>query len=340
LGDTVVALPSYRLVARVFPHAERVLLTNFSVNAKAPQAEAVLGESNLIHRYMRYVAGTRNPIELLQLAIQIRRFKPELMVYLSMGRDVRDVRRYRFFFEKLCGIRHIVGMPSGDENSALYDPATGLYESEAARLLRTIRTLGEADVNDLANWDLQLTADEKASAAVAIEPLGGRPFIVCGPGTKMQTKVWGRDKWRELLGRLSARFPGYGLALIGARDDAEVAEYAGTAWQGPCVQLCGKTTPRQSAAVIGRAQLFLGPDSGPMHLAAAQGVPLAIVFAAFDRPGRWFPIGPRSRYVYHHVDCAACGLQTCIEKKKICIESITVDEMEQAALDAMGLQGE
>jgi hypothetical protein len=67
LGDTVVALPCYHLIARRFPNAERRLLTNFPINGKAPAAAAVLGESGLIHGYMRYTVGTRNLAELLRV---------------------------------------------------------------------------------------------------------------------------------------------------------------------------------------------------------------------------------------------------------------------------------
>ena len=66
LGDMVVALPSLHLIARRFPDAERRLLTNFPVNAKAPAAAAVLGESGLVHGYMQYTVGTRDLGELLR----------------------------------------------------------------------------------------------------------------------------------------------------------------------------------------------------------------------------------------------------------------------------------
>lgn len=77
LGDTVVALPCYHLLARTFPQAERVLLTNFPVNAKAPASAAVLGESGLVKGYMRYTVGTRKVGELLRLMWEIRRFRPD-----------------------------------------------------------------------------------------------------------------------------------------------------------------------------------------------------------------------------------------------------------------------
>ena len=52
--------------------------------------------------------------------------------------------------------------------------------------------------------------------------------------------------------------------------------------------------------------------------------------------GRQFPIGTIHRPIYHPVECARCRLVECIEKKKICINSITVEEMFRAALQVIG----
>ena len=334
LGDTVIALPGFHLIKRVFPAARRVLLSNVPVHAKAPAAAAVLDGSGLIHGYMHYKVGTRNPAELLGLAWTIRRFNPDVLVYLAAPRGAgvaeRDARFFRF-----CGIRRVVGLPVGGLAQNRHDPATGLWETEAARLLRCVEPLGQCDIDDLTNWDLRLTGAENAKADEVLAPFAGRPLIVCGPGTKMQAKDWGQEKWRQLMTRLSAEFPGHALALIGAGDDLAVSGFAAAGWNGPHVNLCGQLSPRESAAVIRRGELFLGPDSGPMHLAAAYGVPCAIAFSAVDRPGRWFPVGRGHQPIYHTVPCGNCRLTTCVEKKKICIESISVDEMFQAALAAI-----
>src|SRR5438045_3048362 len=82
LGDTIVALPCFHLLERLYPNAERTLLTNFPIHVKAPAAASLLDGSNLIHGYMRYTIGTRNPRELLRLALEIRRFKPDVLVYM------------------------------------------------------------------------------------------------------------------------------------------------------------------------------------------------------------------------------------------------------------------
>lgn len=333
LGDTAVAVPALRVVERVFPQAERRMLTNIPVHAKAPAAAAILDGSGLVHGYMSYPMATRDPWKLAKVVWQIRRYRPEVLVYLTGLRGDAVVERDRRFF-RLCGVRRMVGLPLGELGRNRFDPATGVYEQEGRRLLRCVRELGEADGDDLRLWDLGLTAEEERRASEALAGLNGAAFVGCGPGTKMPAKEWGEERWQELLARVHAAMPGRGLVLVGAKEDEAVSRVAAARWRGPVVNVCGELTPRETAAVLRRAELFLGADSGPMHLAAAYGVPCAIPFAALDLPGRWFPNGAQHRPVYHRVECANCRLTVCIEKKKQCLTSISVEEMFAAAMEA------
>jgi ADP-heptose:LPS heptosyltransferase len=330
LGDTVVALPCFHLIARTFPQAERVLLTNFPAHAKAPASAAVLGNTGLVHGYLRYTVGTRRVGELVRLAWQIRRFRPDVLVYLMPVRPLKKVRRDRLFF-RVAGVRQFVGLPGVEELEHRFDGTTRLYESEASRLSRSLGELGDARSGELANWSLGLTAPEREAAAAALGTLAQWPLIVCGPGTKMQAKDWGQENWRSLLTRLHAEYPRHGLALIGAKEDAGVAEYAAQEWTGPKVNLCGRLTPRETAAVLEHAHVFLGPDSGPMHLAASVGVPCTIAFSARGLPGIWYPSGSQHQVIYHQTSCYGCNLETCIVEARRCLTSITVDEMVVAA---------
>ena len=336
LGDTVVALPCFHLIERTFPQAERVLLSNFPVHAKAPASAAVLGSSGLVHGYMRYTVGTRNPLELLGLAWQIRRFRPDVLGYLMPVRPLKSIRRDRLFF-RLAGVRRILGLPNAEGLNHRFDAATGLYEAEAFRLARQLHEVGDARVEDLDNWTLNLTDAERQTAASVLGDLRQHPLIVCGPGTKMQAKDWGQENWRALLVRLQARYPGHGLALIGAREDGEAAEFAASQWAGPMANLCGRLSPRETAAVIERARVFLGPDSGPMHLAASVRVPCVIAFSARGLPGTWYPAG-QNQIVYHQTGCYGCQLETCTVEARRCLTSITVDEMAAAVGRALGVQ--
>lgn len=333
LGDTVVALPCLHLIARRFPNAERIMLTNFPVHAKAPASASVIGNSGLVHRYMRYGAKTRNPFEIAALLWRLRRLDPDVLVYVMPWRTPAAIRRDALFF-RLAGIRHIIGLPSAAELTHVFDDRTNLYESEASRLARSIAELGDANVESARSWDLRLTSSERDKAQQVLSRLETPSFIVCGPGTKMQSKDWGAKNWAGLLGRLSATLHGHGLVLVGAKEERQLCEQVGREWQGPVLNVCGALTPRETAAVIERGDLFLGPDSGPMHLAHAVGAPCAIAFSARSQPGIWFPPGKQHEIVYRRVSCSGCHLEACIEEKQRCLTSISIDAMYQAALSA------
>src|SRR5579864_8863417 len=93
LGDTLIALPAFHLIAGAFPNAERRLLTNFPVTAKAPPAAAILESTSLVQGYFRYAAGTRNPRELFALWSQLLRWRPDVLVYLGSARGIDSARR-------------------------------------------------------------------------------------------------------------------------------------------------------------------------------------------------------------------------------------------------------
>lgn len=333
LGDTAVALPALHLVERTFPNARRVLLTNIPIQSKAPAAQAIIEGSGLVHDYMAYPVGTRSVRELLALWWRIRRLRPQVVVYLMASRGERAVRRDAGFFH-LYGAQRIIGLPVGDLAENQFDPATNLWESEASRLLRCIRPLGEADVADLRNWDLRLTLAEQERAAKELAGIDGNPFIIAAIGGKFQTTDWGTENWQSLLRTLSARMPLHLLVMVGAQEDHAASEIASAHWPRKTVNLCGRLSPRETAAVAARAELFLGRDSGPKYLAAVGGVPCAIVYSARNRPGIWFPPGQVHRNVFHNVDCANCNLAVCVEQRKKCITGITVDEMLTAAMEA------
>ncbi len=331
LGDTLVALPALHLVARAFPHAERRLLTNFPVNAKAPPAAAILEHTSLIQGFFRYTVGTRSARELLALWWTLLRWRPQLLIYLGAARGVESAKRDALFF-RLCGISTQIGVPLSESmQNNLPDPSDGTLEPEAGRLVRNLAELGSADLDDPAAWDLHLSEAEHARALEVLAPAGDRPLLSASIGTKVQAKDWGRDNWRALLTRLAELYPGHALALAGAPEEAEASNFASAQWQqiagAPVLNLCGKLTPRESAAVFARARIFLGHDSGPMHLAAAVQTSCVAIFAARNIPRVWFPFGRRHRVLYHHVDCAGCGLETCIVERRKCLTSISVDEV-------------
>jgi heptosyltransferase III len=334
LGDTVVALPCFHLIARRYPSAERRLLTNISVDSRAASPSAVIAGSDLVHSFMSYPRGLRDPGQLYQLMVTIRQWNPQLLIYLTEARDLFTLVRDATFF-RLSGIKRMVGIPwrSRDRRQQRC-LGNELYEFEAVRLARCIAEIGDAELHNPESWSLRLNDDLKKYAEETLSGWRGKEcFIACCVGTKLELKDWGGAKWSNLLERLGADFRDVGLVLIGSEEESERSRQAAAGWRGSVLNLCGKLAPRETAAVLQRAMSFIGHDSGPMHLAASVGVPCTAVFSARCMPGVWFPWGEKHRVIYHRTNCAGCELERCISLHKACIESITVDEVYEAAAE-------
>ena len=160
-----------------------------------------------------------------------------------------------------------------------------------------------------------------------LEPVRDHPILAAAIGTKVQAKDWGTANWASLLTTLTSELPRHRIVLVGAPQEATESDEVSAAWGERALNLCGQLTPRETAAVLGHAQLFLGLDSGPMHLAATVGTPIVAIFAARNTPVHWFPFGTQHRVLYHRTDCWGCGLETCVAERKKCLTSITVEEV-------------
>ena len=181
----------------------------------------------------------------------------------------------------------------------LSDAGTGVFEREASRIARALAPIGTIDISDPSGWNLALTQPEEDAAGSALAGWDGAENFICfSPGTKQPINNWPDPQWISVLETVSAAHPDLGAAVIGASDDRERGSTLLNAWRGPTLNCCGEISPRASAALMQRARLFLGHDSGPMHLAAAVQTPVVAVFSRRNPPGIWFPFGDDHRIFY------------------------------------------
>jgi heptosyltransferase-3 len=304
LGDTVVALPCFHRIARSFSDARRVLLTNIPTSQKAATVESVIGNSGLVHEVIYFPGRPRRVHELLSLSARIRRTRARTLVYVADRKLLPTLRDILYF--RACGIRHVIGAPLLRELRRLrVDPETGNVEREAERLARCLAPLGPIDLHDPRAWDLHLLPEEQRAADAALEPLGGCDFIAVSIGTKWQVNDWGDANWAAMLRSLSAEWAYHALVFFGAGDEFDRSAGLAAEWQGPTLNLCGCLPPRASGATLQRALVFLGHDSGPMHLASAVGVPCVAMFGNRHPPRWWHPIGQHHRLIHNMRGVAA-----------------------------------
>jgi ADP-heptose:LPS heptosyltransferase len=335
LGDTVLALPCFRLVRETYPNAHITVLTNAPVSGKAAPLESILGSSGLIDAVIPYPLGLRDPRQVRELRARLRAEKFSLLVSLVASRGLAASVRDYFFF-KACGIPKIIGIPFRRRDLVCtLRPDGALFESEAERLLRRVNDLGQVDLRERRWLDLGLRDDERTEAILLLKEarIDGK-FIAASLGTKTPLNDWGGSSWTQLLKKLSASHPGLGLVLLGSADEFEPSQVLLRAWSGPSANLCGATSPRVSAALLENAVLHVGHDSGPMHLAAAAGTRCVAIFSARCPPGQWFPVGNGHRNLYPQAFYNPRRTTDLAYQQKA-LASITVDEVLTAIEDGL-----
>lgn len=335
LGDTVVALPALHFIAGTFPEAERWVLTNFTINAKAASIAQILDGTSLVHGYIEYPVSLRNVGDLLKLRHRVRALRPDTLVYLAEPRGrVRTFRDEMFF--RWCGIRRLIGLPYSSVCQRPLRINGSKYEYESARLIRCLHTLGDAQIDANNSSNLHLRRVEHEAARCALEPLNSeQPIVAAGIGAKVDVKDWGDAKWFSLLRHLSQTLTGWQLILLGAGVERARTEEIAKNWTGPFLNLCGRLTVRESAAALANARLFIGHDSGLMHLAAAVNIPCVAIFSSQNLPGHWFPYGDNHHVIYKPMPCHGCRLEVCLIHNKSCIRSIGVAEVAKATMDVL-----
>jgi ADP-heptose:LPS heptosyltransferase len=297
LGDTVVALPCFHRVARSFPNARRFVVTDVPASQKVTSVEAILAKSGLIDEVIYFPPPPRKIRDFLRLWKRIWAIRPRALIYIA-DRDVARTLRDIFFF-RLCGIGWVIGAPlRNDLRLPRTDPQTGHLEREAARLARCLIPLGAIDLNDPGFWDLRLQPDEIAIANTVLAPLTGKDFIAVNIGGKVQNKDWGNYNWAALFRLVATDFRGLALTFVGSADEYDRSAELAAVWPGSTLNLCGKLSPRESAAALKQALLFVGHDSGPIHLAAAMGVRCVGIFGNFNGPELWHPNGIGHRVIH------------------------------------------
>jgi ADP-heptose:LPS heptosyltransferase len=167
-------------------------------------------------------------------------------------------------------------------------------------------------------------------AARMLEKLKGRAYVVMHPASVMVTKRWPPERFAEIARGLGAR--GFTTVVTSGPGEEAVANQVAEETKG-IVVLSGLTIP-ELAELIRGARLYLGNDSGPMHLAAAVGTPVVAVWGS-SNSRRWRPWNVDHRVVQNPFECNPCpGYRCLVADSPLCIESVTVEQV-NAAVDEL-----
>src|SRR5438067_10309890 len=342
LGDTIVALPAMWLVRKNYPAAYTALLCDRHPGKTHVVASDLLRGSRIFDEYLSYPVSESGEFmrsgRMATLLANIRRKNFDTLVYLApTNRTAEQVARDRRFFS-MAGIRNFIGMhgfeplkpkqksepmvSSLPESELLFRrlEASGL-KAESGDRLRMDVGLSEADEAVMDGWLSTLPSDE------------GRTWIAVGPGSKMPAKRWPLERFLHVIGELISEFDIWPV-IFGGEEDRVIGAWLLDRW-GSGYNAAGALGIRSSLAAMKHCELFIGNDTGTMHMAAAVGLPCVATFSSRERPGLWYPPGEGHRVFRSAIDCEGCGLVECLELGNECLKRISVEEVLSACRELL-----
>ena len=334
LGDTVIALPCYREIARRHPDAKILILTNLPASRKMVQADAIVSATGLVDGAIDYPMPLRGVANIRSLYRRMRDVQATRLYYLTPEKHLLNLLRHCAFF-KLCGIHSLHAVPwTQDMRYPRHLEGSDLWESEASRLLRTLEPSRFAGPPTSDDRDLCLSVQERSAAATWLQQnLPNRSFCAVSVGGKVPINNWGDANWASALSRLSEANPELGLVLVGSADERPRNEGLLQAWRGACANACGVFSPRQTAALIEQASAFFGHDTGTLHLAAAVQTPIVGVYSSRNVAGKWYSDRIGDEFLYTPCACAGCELEKIADcpYDRLCMTAHDVDDFLVAA---------
>ena len=160
------------------------------------------------------------------------------------------------------------------------------------------------------------------------------PFIAVVMGSSWESKDWFLDQYCRLVRRILSS-ENRQVVLLGDRSRmTQALTLSKQTNSSRLINLVGKTSLLQLAAVLKAAAVGVGPDSGPGHLAAAVGTPYVSIFGPTS-PMRTAPYGSEHLVVQSKVACAPCYKERCPGLGRLCMRLVSVEAVEEKLAEAL-----
>lgn len=320
IGDAILATPALGLLRKKYPQGQITVL------AKEWTAPVFIGNPDADNVYI--IKKSKSYFELIKdlkkenfdLGVLFpNSFSSALIFFLS-----RVSLRFGYATD---GRILLLNRPAKRSSGFLREHQVDYYW----KLVKSLRGEGSSP-EESKNLIWKISEEEKAKAKEILQKegvdssdklIGFNPGAFFGPA-----KRWSPEKFGELGNRLSKKF-GAKIIIFASLHEKEAADFIESKMHSQPLNLAGRTSLREAAALIARCRIFVTNDSGMMHLAAAVGTPLAAIFGSTD-PVRTGPWGVRSVILQKRIPCAPCFQEECKNNDYICLKRITVEDVLQA----------
>lgn len=333
IGDVLLSEPAIAALRRRFPQARLDVVVGAAGKSILEGHPAI---DNLILYEAPWHAAWRGQVVswrkqlggLLRILARLRRGRYDL-AYELRG-DFRDIA-----FAAASGARARVG--NGERGGGFFltrdvrPPATAHHLEKALAIAAASGACGPVETPRL-----YLSESDRALAQSLLPLVENAPYVALHLGAGFPSKCLPVGRFATIARELALR--GIRPVVVGGPDDAPRLAELRALLDIPLVDLVGRLTVKETAAVLARCSLFIGNDSGPMHLAAAMGTPVVAAFGP-SAAEAYHPRGVPYRLIKLDLSCRRhCDFVNCSQGENICMTGIRDEAMVEACLEMLQLR--
>ena len=318
IGDVLLATPTVRAIKAAQPDVRVTMMVNRGtedvLSGNLDLEEVIVLDKGSLGAQSRLIAGLRS-----------RRFDTVV--------DLTDGDRSAFL-SWISGASVRIGFNEEHRwRGKYYTQVVQSMPEVQHRIDRDLGALEPLNIQaDSKNLHLRVTPEEVDSADQLLDQLGvqrSQSVVILQPGARYWFKAWPPERYAELADRLTSQ-SGCHVLIGGSNADLDLAQRVRQMAKSRPTIMAGRTTIKQFAAIAKRSALFVGSDSGAMHIAAAVGTSVVALFGP-SNPREWGPRGGPAEILYKEIDCRICFHPTCTRGEQNCMRLISVEEVMAAA---------
>jgi heptosyltransferase-1 len=330
VGDVVAAIPTLGAIRRRFPNAHICLLTSPGGQG-APGAQELIRPGSLVDSLVVYhqpdisTWGGRK-----RLARKVRSGQFDL--YIEIPDVLAPFRRtmQSMMLARIAGCRYAVGFQMGGSRRFSRTQALhGTFQRESDRLLYKVR--GVLDLKPSNSVRLPVSAADHDFVRELLLEKGlaaNHEIVVLHVGGKRAANCWFEERYAAVADWIQTSC-GMRTVFTGVASERERIHQVRRQMRTQPIIVCGELNLLQTAALLERARLYVGNDTGPMHIAAAMGTPVVAIFSARDFPQQWYPQGDGHVVLRRDVPCSPCFQDLC-DRGLACLDLIQIETVRNA----------